>query len=75
MISISKFIGINGLNRLEKILEKRRKFQNNNITVVSKILKDIKKNKSKAVIKYEKKFSNNTKIYPTQKEIKKKSPH
>ena len=38
-------------------------------SIVSKIIKDIKKNKLKALIKYEKKFSKNTKIKPTQREI------
>ena len=69
MIKINKFTDTTGLIRLEKILDKRRSSQNNNISIVSKILKDIKINKNKAVIKYEKKFSNNNKIKPTPREI------
>ncbi len=71
MIKINKFTDTTGLTRLEKILDKRRSSQNNNISIVSKILKDIKINKNKAVIKYEKKFSNNNKIKPSPREINK----
>ena len=69
MIKISKFIGPKGLSNLEKIIDKRRISQKVNVSIVSKILKDIKKNKNKSVIKYEKKFSKNNKIKPTQSEI------
>ena len=71
MIKINKFIGIKGYAKLVKILDKRRSSQNNNIPIVTKILKDIKKNKYKAVLKYEKKFSNNSKIKPSINEINK----
>ena len=71
MIKINKFLGSKGIFKLEKILNKRRNVQNTNISLVSKIIKDIKKNKIKAVIKYEKKFSNNNKIIPTTEEINK----
>ncbi len=54
---------------LEKFLEKRRSGKNVNLSIVEKILKDVKKSKIKAVIKYEKKFSRNNKIYPTKREI------
>ena len=70
MININKFKSSRGKLRLEKILAKRRINQNVNNSIVSKILKDIKKNKNKAVIKYEKKFSNNNRIKPTKSEIK-----
>ena len=69
MININKFKSSRGKLRLEKILAKRRINQNVNISIVSKILKDIKKNKNKAVIKYEKKFSNNNRIKPSSTEI------
>jgi len=69
MININTFKSSRGKLRLEKILAKRRINQNVNISIVSKILKDIKKNKNKAVIKYEKKFSNNNRIKPTSTEI------
>ncbi len=71
MIKIDKFIGPKGYAKLSKILEKRRSSQNNNIPIVTKILKDIKRNKYKAVLKYEKKFSNNSKIKPSINEINK----
>ena len=70
MIKINKFSGSMGILKLEQILDKRRNVKNTNINLVSKILKDIKKNKNKAVIKYEKKFSNNNRIKPTKSEIK-----
>jgi len=69
MIKISKFIGSKGLAKLEKILNKRRVSQNTNISIVSKILKDVKKNKNKAVIKYEKRFNKNNRIKPSLNEI------
>ena len=70
MIKINKFSGSTGILKLEQILDKRRNVKNTNINLVSKILKDIKKNKNKAVIKYEKKFSNNNRIKPSKSEIK-----
>ena len=69
MIKIEKFTGSRGLKRLEINLDKRRFLQNNNIPIVSKILKDIRVNKNKALIKYEKRFSNNNKIKPSKNEI------
>ena len=71
MIKINKFLGSKGIFKLEKILNKRRNVQNTDISLISKIIKDIKKNKIKAVIKYEKKFSNNNRIKPTTEEINK----
>ncbi len=55
--------------KLKIFLEKRRSGKTINTSIVLKIIKDIKKNKLKALIKYEKKFSKNTKIKPSQKEI------
>ena len=52
-------------------MEKRRHTKSNVSSSVSKILMDIKKNKIKALKKYELKFSNNKKIKITNKEIKK----
>ena len=54
------------MNKLEKVLEKRKIKQRNQSDVVKKILASVKRNGDKAVIKYEKKFSkiksNSTKI-------------
>ena len=69
MIKIYKFIKPNGLKKLEIILDKRRDGQNQNIPIVSKILNDIRKNKNKAVIKYENKLSKNSKIKPSIREV------
>ena len=56
-------------NKLKFFLEKRRSGKISDTSVVNKIIKDIKKNKLKALIKYEKQFSKNKKIKPSQKEI------
>ena len=55
--------------KLKLFLDKRRSRKITDTSIVNKIIKDIKKNKLKALIKYEKKFSQNKKIKPTQKEI------
>ena len=52
----------NFLNKLEDILGKRNIQDSNNSVVVSRIIKEVKKNKDKAIIKYEKKFSKIKKI-------------
>jgi histidinol dehydrogenase len=56
---------------LDKLLFKRRvKIKMQSVAVV-KILKDVKKNGDKAVVKYEKKFNRNKTIIPTSKQIDK----
>ena len=60
----------NYINKLKIFLDRRRSGKIIDTSIVSKIIKDIKKNKFKALIKYEKKFSNNKKIKPSQKEIR-----
>jgi len=56
---------------LDKMLSKRRnKIQLNSISV-TKIIKDVKKNGDKAVLKYEKKFNKNSIIIPNSKKITK----
>ena len=57
-----KYIDGNSPNftkKLELLLEKRKVQKSSKSLIVKKIIKDIKKNKDKALIKYEKKFSNN----------------
>ena len=71
MIKILDCKNPNYLSRLKLILNKRRFKSKINTDIVIKIVKDIKKNKQKALLKYEKKFSKNTKIKPTKNEITK----
>jgi len=59
------------ISKLIKFLNLRRNEKNLDTKIVSKILKDIKKNKFKAVLKYEKKFSKNSKIKLSKKQITK----
>ena len=69
MIKVINCRSKNYKNKLKLFLDKRRSGKITNTSIVNKIIKDIKQNKLKALIKYEKKFSNNKKIKPTQKEI------
>ena len=48
------------INKLIEFLNSRRNEKSVDTKIVSKILKDIKKNKFKAVLKYEKRFSQNS---------------
>ena len=59
----------NYLDNLTKFLDVRRFSKKPENKIISKILSDIKKNKNKALIKYEKKFSKNSQIKPIIKEI------
>jgi len=69
MIKLINCKNKNYKNKLKLFLDRRRSGKIVDTSIVSKIIKDIKKNKLKALIKYEKKFSKNTKIKPTQREI------
>ena len=69
MIKIFDCKNRNYLSKLKLILEKRRHGSKVNTDHVIKIVQDIKINKQKALIKYEKKFSKNSKIKPSKKEI------
>jgi len=71
MIKILSCKNKNYLTKLSDFLNKRRSEKNIDTSIVLKILSDIKKNKLKAVIKFEKKFSNNNRIKPTSNEINK----
>ena len=59
----------NYLDNLTKFLDVRRSSKKPENKIISKILSDIKKNKNKALIKYEKKFSKNSQIKLSIKEI------
>ena len=58
------------LQELSNILDKRRNPKNKELSVVKKILADIKKNKIKALKKYELKFSKNNQIKVSNDQIK-----
>ena len=69
MIKIFKCNNTNYINKLIQFLDKRRNEKNYDVKKVSLIIKDIKKNKTKALLKYEKKFSKNNIIRPSKKKI------
>jgi histidinol dehydrogenase len=71
MINVLDCKNLNYFNRLKVILNKRRLARKINTDIASKIVNEVKKNKQKALLKYEKKFSKNNKIRPTKKEINK----
>tara|TARA_B110000881_G_scaffold205228_1_gene207493 strand:- start:623 stop:1924 length:1302 start_codon:yes stop_codon:yes gene_type:complete len=56
----------NFLASLETIINKRRAQNPKNYLLVKKIIQDVKKNKDKALIKYEKKYSKKNKIKTTE---------
>ena len=67
-----KAINCNNSNFTKKLtifLEKRRQVKRYDTKIVSSIINDIKKNKIKAVLKYEKKFSKNKNIKPSKIQI------
>ncbi len=71
MIKLINCNNKNYINIIRKFLEKRRNFDSPNSKKVLKIIRDIKNKKYKALLKYEKKHSNNSKITPTKNEINK----
>ena len=71
MIKIINCNKKNYLNILTKFLDLRRSEKKNESKIISKILKDIKNNKNKSLLKYEKKFSKNSQIKPSIKQINK----
>ena len=52
------------------LLERKRKVQSNSVSVTN-IIKEVRKNGDKALVKYEKKFNQNNIIIPTSKQISK----
>ena len=71
MIEILNCKNKNFLKQLSIYLDRRRSRKEADTRIVNKIIKDIKKNKIKSLIKYEKKFSKNTDIKPSLKKINK----
>jgi len=55
--------------KLDKVLTKRKSQVKSNSVSVTRIINDVKKNGDKALLKYEKKFNNNSIIVPTSKKI------
>ena len=69
MIKILNSKNKNFYHELDKLLSKRkRKVQSSSVSVTN-IIKDVKKNGDKAVLKYEKKFNKNLTIIPNSKQI------
>jgi len=54
---------------LENLLNLRKNKVRSNLVSVTNIIKDVKKNGDKAILKYEKKFNQNSIIIPTSKQI------
>ena len=68
-----KILSINSKNfdrLLDNTLTKRKNKISSSLVSVTKIIKDVKKNGDKALLKYEKKFNKNNKIIPTSNQIK-----
>ena len=63
MLKILKLNKGNSLKALKIFLDKRRSIQKNQTSIVSKIIRNVKKNGDKAVLSYEKKFSQIKKNY------------
>ena len=59
----------NFYNELNKILDKRKTVDRSTLKIVEKIINDVRKNKDKALIKYEKRFNANSRIIPDNKDI------
>ncbi len=59
----------NFFSELDKIISKRNKIDKSTLKTVQKIINNVRKKKDKALVYYEKKFNNNSKIIPTKKEI------
>jgi len=61
----------NFYSELDKIINKRRRINKSNFKTVQQIINNVRKNKDKALMFYERKFNNNSKIVPSKKEIAK----
>ena len=54
---------------LDKIINRRKLIDKSTLKTVEKIIDDVRKNKDRALVRYERKFNNNSKIIPSKKEI------
>ena len=59
----------NFYSELEKIINKRKVINKSNLKTVEKIINDVRKHKTPALIKYERKFNNNSKLFQQKTEI------
>ncbi len=57
------------IHELDKLLSSRKSKVQSSFVNVKNIIKDVKKNGDKALLKYEKRFNNNSIIVPTSKQI------
>jgi histidinol dehydrogenase len=71
MIKILNSRSKNFEKELDKLLSKRKNKIQLNSVLVTKIIKDVKKNGDKAILKYERKFNKNSIIIPSVKQISK----
>ena len=71
MIKVLNCNNKNYINKLINFLNLRRVNKKVDTKIVSKIIKDVEKNKFKAVLKYEKRFSKNSQIKLSKKQINK----
>ena len=69
MIKTIRYSNRSGLNKLVSFLDQRRDSNNADIDLDKKIINDVKKNKFKALKKYEKKYSKNKDIKLSRKKI------
>ena len=67
MIKIIKYSGGSGPKKLVSFLERRRNSNTTDVNLVNKIINDVKKNKFKALKKYESKYSKNKEIVLSKK--------
>ena len=56
----------NFYSELDKIINKRKKVNKSNLKIVENIINNVQKNKDRALIAYERKFNNNSKIMETK---------
>ena len=61
----------NFYNELDKIINRRKAIDRSTLKNVEKIINNVRKNKDKALIQYEKRFNFNSKIIPSKKDISK----
>ena len=61
----------NFYSELDKIINKRRRVNKSNFKTVQQIINNVRKNKDKALMFYERKFNNNSNIVPSKKEVAK----